>query len=197
MAVIAESWHRRGQLAAGGIVATVMSNLGPRKVHRGPRPHHGAHLGRRPPRRRAHAQARLQRRRRTVRPHRAVGLRHHRRRARLGAAGAGCRGRDGQAGERGLPPLQALSAGAEERALFVAASRSRSKPCARPSRAASRRLGTKGRVVIRPSGTEPVIRVMAEGQDEALVKQVVGEIAAAVETGGGLSAQQRFVNPQQ
>ena len=28
MAVIAESWHRRGQLAGGGVVATVMSNLG-------------------------------------------------------------------------------------------------------------------------------------------------------------------------
>ena len=28
MAVIAESWHRRGKLAAGGVVATVMSNLG-------------------------------------------------------------------------------------------------------------------------------------------------------------------------
>ena len=28
MAVIAESWHRRGRLAAGGVVATVMSNLG-------------------------------------------------------------------------------------------------------------------------------------------------------------------------
>src|SRR5215813_11376932 len=28
MAVIAESWHRRGRLSAGGVVATVMSNLG-------------------------------------------------------------------------------------------------------------------------------------------------------------------------
>src|SRR4249919_2858330 len=28
MAVIAESWHRRGKLSAGGVVATVMSNLG-------------------------------------------------------------------------------------------------------------------------------------------------------------------------
>ena len=28
MAVIAESWHRRGKLTAGGVVATVMSNLG-------------------------------------------------------------------------------------------------------------------------------------------------------------------------
>ncbi len=42
------------------------------------------------------------------------------------------------------------------------------------------RLGQKGRVVIRPSGTEPVIRVMAEGDDEGLVSSVVGDIVAAV-----------------
>ena len=42
------------------------------------------------------------------------------------------------------------------------------------------RLGAKGRVLIRPSGTEPVIRVMAEGDDERLVREVVGDIAAAV-----------------
>ncbi|MBX7106882.1 MAG: hypothetical protein K1X57_22620, partial [Gemmataceae bacterium] len=42
------------------------------------------------------------------------------------------------------------------------------------------RLGTKGRVVIRPSGTEPVIRVMAEGDDETLVSKVVGDIVEAV-----------------
>jgi len=35
--------------------------------------------------------------------------------------------------------------------------------------------------VIRPSGTEPLIRVMAEGDDEAQVRQVVGDICAAVE----------------
>jgi phosphoglucosamine mutase len=35
-------------------------------------------------------------------------------------------------------------------------------------------------VVIRPSGTEPVIRVMAEGDDEGLVSSVVGDIVAAV-----------------
>ena len=39
---------------------------------------------------------------------------------------------------------------------------------------------SSGRLVIRPSGTEPVIRVMAEGDDERLVHQVVGDIVEAV-----------------
>jgi phosphoglucosamine mutase len=43
-----------------------------------------------------------------------------------------------------------------------------------------KRLGSSGRLVIRPSGTEPVIRVMAEGDDEGLVHQVVGDIVDAV-----------------
>jgi phosphoglucosamine mutase len=42
-------------------------------------------------------------------------------------------------------------------------------------------LGKKGRVVIRKSGTEPLIRVMAEGEDEALVHAVVGQIVVALE----------------
>jgi phosphoglucosamine mutase len=45
---------------------------------------------------------------------------------------------------------------------------------------AKQKLGEKGRVVIRPSGTEPVIRVMAEGDDETLVNAVVGDIVDAV-----------------
>ena len=45
---------------------------------------------------------------------------------------------------------------------------------------ARQRLGNQGRLVIRPSGTEPVIRVMAEGDDETLVHAVVGDICDAV-----------------
>jgi phosphoglucosamine mutase len=41
-------------------------------------------------------------------------------------------------------------------------------------------LGTVGRLVIRPSGTEPVIRVMAQGEDEALLASVVGDICEAI-----------------
>ena len=45
---------------------------------------------------------------------------------------------------------------------------------------AEARLSGRGRLVIRPSGTEPVIRVMAEGDDRAEVEQVVGAICDAV-----------------
>ena len=42
-------------------------------------------------------------------------------------------------------------------------------------------LDGKGRLVIRPSGTEPLIRVMAEGDDERQVERAVAQICAAVE----------------
>jgi phosphoglucosamine mutase len=42
------------------------------------------------------------------------------------------------------------------------------------------RLGNRGRLLIRPSGTEPLIRVMAEGDDEALIESVVDDIVEAV-----------------
>ena len=42
--------------------------------------------------------------------------------------------------------------------------------------AARSRLGSEGRLVIRPSGTEPVIRVMGEGDDRTVVETVVDEI---------------------
>lgn len=42
------------------------------------------------------------------------------------------------------------------------------------------RLGKTGRLVIRPSGTEPLIRIMAEGDDETLVRSVVNDIAGIV-----------------
>jgi phosphoglucosamine mutase len=45
---------------------------------------------------------------------------------------------------------------------------------------AEARLGSNGRFVIRKSGTEPLVRVMAEGDDGALVQQLVSEICDAV-----------------
>jgi len=41
-------------------------------------------------------------------------------------------------------------------------------------------LGNAGRLVIRPSGTEPVIRVMAEGDDEGLVSRIVDDLCGAI-----------------
>ena len=45
---------------------------------------------------------------------------------------------------------------------------------------AERRLGDSGRIVLRPSGTEPVIRVMVEGRDEKLVRELAKSLAASV-----------------
>ncbi len=46
--------------------------------------------------------------------------------------------------------------------------------------AARVRLGNGGRLVIRPSGTEPVIRVMAEGDDRDLVQRAVDDVVEAL-----------------
>jgi phosphoglucosamine mutase len=48
--------------------------------------------------------------------------------------------------------------------------------------AAEAELQGKGRLVIRKSGTEPLIRVMAEGDDPALVERLVDDICEAVQT---------------
>jgi phosphoglucosamine mutase len=44
------------------------------------------------------------------------------------------------------------------------------------------KLGNRGRVLIRKSGTEPLIRVMAEGEDDVLVAAVVDDICGALES---------------
>jgi len=45
---------------------------------------------------------------------------------------------------------------------------------------AEAKLNGRGRVLLRPSGTEPLIRVMVEGEDELLVSQLANDIAAQV-----------------
>ncbi|HXR50728.1 MAG TPA: phosphoglucosamine mutase, partial [Steroidobacteraceae bacterium] len=62
----------------------------------------------------------------------------------------------------------------------------RFEPMARPEiaaavAAAERQLGSDGRVVLRPSGTEPLIRVMVEGRDAAQTAACAEHIAAAVQ----------------
>jgi len=48
-------------------------------------------------------------------------------------------------------------------------------------KAGEEKLGTKGRLVIRKSGTEPLVRVMGEGEDVNVLKPVIEDICAAVE----------------
>jgi len=48
--------------------------------------------------------------------------------------------------------------------------------------AGEEKLNSSGRLLIRKSGTEPLIRVMGEGEDPALVEQVVDDIVGAVQT---------------
>jgi phosphoglucosamine mutase len=42
------------------------------------------------------------------------------------------------------------------------------------------RLAGKGRLLIRESGTEPLVRIMAEGNDEGLIGAVVDDLAAVI-----------------
>ena len=44
--------------------------------------------------------------------------------------------------------------------------------------AATARLDGGGRILVRPSGTEPALRVMVEGPDEALVAELADSLAA-------------------
>ena len=54
--------------------------------------------------------------------------------------------------------------------------------------AAERDLGASGRVLLRASGTEPVIRVMVEGKARASVKRWADSIAGVVRTAAGANS---------
>lgn len=43
------------------------------------------------------------------------------------------------------------------------------------------KLGDRGRLVVRPSGTEPLIRIMAEGEDEAFTEAIARQVAERIE----------------
>jgi phosphoglucosamine mutase len=179
MAVIAESWHQAGRLAGGGVVATVMSNLGLER--------HLGTLG-----------LTLQRTK--------VGDRYvveHMRAHGFNVGGE-------QSGHIVLSDFattgDGLVAALQVLACIKRSNRPASEVCRKfepvpqvlknvrftggrplesePVRAmieeARQRLGAAGRLVIRPSGTEPLIRVMAEGDDPSLVETVVDDIVGAI-----------------
>ena len=47
-------------------------------------------------------------------------------------------------------------------------------------KASEARFNGNGRLLVRKSGTEPLIRVMGEGDDEALLREVVNEVVALI-----------------
>jgi phosphoglucosamine mutase len=180
MAVIAETWLERGRLAGGGIVATVMSNLGLERYLEGL----GLGLARTP-----------------------VGDRYvveHMRQHGYNVGGE----QSGHivlsdfstTGDGLVTALQILAVVAQSgKAVSEICSRFEALPqvlknvrykngrqpldnvaVRRAIDSGNSRLGKSGRLVIRPSGTEPVIRVMGEGDDERLVNTVVSDIVHAL-----------------
>jgi phosphoglucosamine mutase len=179
MAVIAEFWHKRGDLKGGGLVATVMSNLGLER-----------YLG----------SIGLQLERTQVGDRYVLEA--------MRAKGFNVGGE--QSGHIILSDFTTTGDGLVAALQLLAVLKQRggtvSEICQRFERvpqllqsvrykqgkplthklveqviAESRaRLGSGGRLVIRESGTEPVIRVMAESDDEGLVTAVVNDIARTI-----------------
>ncbi len=199
MALIASSWADAGRLSGGGVVATVMSNLGLERYLKG--------LGLTLARTRVGD-------RHVVEHMRAHGFN-------LGGEQSGhiVMSDHATTGDGLIAALQTLAALAETgrrasdvTALFeplpqllrnirVAGGDPLQSARAKAAIAeASARLGEHGRLVVRKSGTEPVIRLMAEGDDAALVSSVIDDVAAALveaaeeaakEAGDSASAQAR------
>ncbi|MFQ5935339.1 MAG: phosphoglucosamine mutase [Acidiferrobacterales bacterium] len=75
-------------------------------------------------------------------------------------------------------PIPSASAGDDPQSFDV----HRSRQVTRAVREAENQLAGDGRVLLRASGTEPVIRVMVEGADAKLVERLAHELAEAVQT---------------
>jgi phosphoglucosamine mutase len=180
MATIANRWAKDGRLAGGGLVATVMSNLGLER-----------YLG--------------ERKLSLVRA--AVGDRYVLERMRADGYNLGGE-QSGHiimidhatTGDGLMAALQALSAMIKSRRPASEAFRAfepvpqylknvrvgdanaalAADSVMRAIAAAEARLGATGRILVRKSGTEPLIRVMAEGDDSDLVRTVVDQIIEAI-----------------
>jgi phosphoglucosamine mutase len=179
MAVVAKSWHQSGRLKGGGVVATVMSNLGLERYL------HDLDL-------------------KLVRTQ--VGDRYVVEKMRSGGFNIGGEqsghiilGDYATTGDGLIAALQVLAAVVEADRPVSEVARlfeplpqllrsvqiigTRPLQCAEVKkriRDGELSLGDRGRLLIRESGTEPVIRIMAEGEDEALIGRVVDNIADAI-----------------
>jgi phosphoglucosamine mutase len=179
LALIAHSWSQAGRLAAGGVAATVMSNLGLERFLAG----------------------------RGIALHRTqVGDRYVMERMRELALNVGGE-QSGHVilsdyattGDGLLAALQLLAVLVEDgrpasevlrlfdplpqvlkNVRYVGRSPLGATRVKRAIEAAEAALASTGRLLIRKSGTEPLVRVMAEGEDDALVARVVDELCAEI-----------------
>ncbi|MEX1204213.1 MAG: phosphoglucosamine mutase, partial [Dongiaceae bacterium] len=179
LALVARSWSAAGRLAGGGVVATVMSNLGLERYLGGL----GLGLARTP-----------------------VGDRYVVERMRADGFNVGGEqsghlilGDYATTGDGLIAALQVLAVlvqsgrpASEAGRLFtplpqrlrnlrvnggLALEDARVRDAIRAGEMA---LGASGRLLVRKSGTEPVIRIMAEGEDDSLVGRVIDDVAAAI-----------------
>jgi phosphoglucosamine mutase len=179
LALIAQSWHQAGTLRGGGIVATVMSNLGLER--------HLAGLG--------------------LKLHRTrVGDRYVAEQMR--ASGLNVGGEQSghliltdfaTTGDGLLAALQVLAVLVQQdrpasqvlqvfhrlpqrlkNVRFNGVSPLRENRVQAAIRQAEVRLNGTGRVLIRESGTEPLVRVMAEGEDSLLVAEIVDQLCEMI-----------------
>ncbi len=185
MALIAQSWQKSGQIKGGGVVATVMSNLGFERFLDGL----GLDLKRMPVGDRY-----------VVDHMRANGYNVGGEQsghiilgdyattgdgliAALQVLAVVCQSEGGKTSEicRVFSPVPQLLVSVKTKAPLALDS----GPMQAAIRRAEDKIGAAGRILVRKSGTEPVIRIMAEGDDENRVKEVVQELRAFVELQDG------------
>jgi phosphoglucosamine mutase len=177
LALIARSWRQAGRLQGGGVVATVMSNLGlERYLAKEGLKLHRTRVGDRY----------------VVETMRALGMN-------IGGEQSGhvIMSDFATTGDGLVAALQVLAVLVDvgrpasevcsmfeplpqllQNVRFVGRSPLETPAVQAAVRDAEARLGKKGRLLLRLSGTEPLVRVMAEGEDEALVNEATAEQAA-------------------